>query len=242
MKRIRTIMTGLALVGLLCAPALFAQQREPIPGQTPGGTPSRPGTPPPATPPATMPEAPPIPKASTFIGSAVVNPQGESLGKLDDLVIDPATGSITYAVLSRGSVLGLGGKLFAVAWDALKLQPDGKTFVLNISQETLDNTPGFDKNNWPKRPDPVLSAAVRGTGAGTMPSPTPPSMGIVPGTGISATVQAVNAQAETITLQTEKGERVELQAPASMLEDLQAGDTVEVKMAGTRATEIRKKE
>lgn len=241
MKRIRVVMMLLALLSMLGTSVLFAQQREPIPGQTPRETPSRPGTPPPATPKATMPEAPPVPKASTFIGSSIVNAQGESLGKLDDLVLDPATGSITYAVLSRGSVLGLGGKLYAVAWDALKLQPDGKAFVLNVSPETLENSPGFDKNNWPQRPDPVLSASVRGTGVGTAPSPTPPAMGTATGIPISATVQAVNAQAETVTLKTQQGESMELRAPTAMLEDLQAGDLVEVKMAGTQATEIRKK-
>jgi hypothetical protein len=55
-------------------------------------------------------------------------------------------------------------------------------------------------------------------------------------------VQNVNAQKETITLETEHGENMELQAPAAMLGNLQAGDAVEVKIVGTRATEIRKKE
>jgi hypothetical protein len=60
--------------------------------------------------------------------------------------------------------------------------------------------------------------------------------------GVSATVQAVNAQAENITLKTAQGDSLELQAPAAMLQGLQVGDTVEVKMAGPRATEIRKKQ
>jgi hypothetical protein len=165
----------------------------------------------------------------------VVNSQGESLGKIDDLVIDPATGRITYAALSYGSILGLGGKLFAISWEALTMQPDGKTFVLDVPKETLESATGFDKSNWPMRPDPALSASARGTGRGTMaPAPTAADK------GISATVQAVNAQAETITLKTALNEQVELQAPATMLEDLQAGDRVEVKMSGKRATEIRK--
>ena len=62
------------------------------------------------------------------------------------------------------------------------------------------------------------------------------------GTGLSATVQEVNAQKETVKLKTEHGDSVELQAPAASLANLQAGDVVEVKMVGTRATEIRKKE
>lgn len=238
MKRMRTVVTMLSLVSLLCVPLSFAQQRERPLGQSPGASPARPGMEEPAAPakPA-VPETPPVPKASMFIGSSVVNPQGESLGKIDDLVIDPATGRITYAALSHGSILGLGGKLFAVAWEALALQPDGKTFVLNVPKETLEGATGFDKSNWPMRPDPMLSASTRGTGTGTMsPAPTAADK------GVSATVQAVNAQAQTITLKTAQNEQVELQAPATMLEDLQAGDTVEVKISGKRATEIRKRE
>jgi sporulation protein YlmC with PRC-barrel domain len=178
-----------------------------------------------------------MPKASIFIGSSVVNLQGENLGKINDLVIDPATGRITYAALSYGSILGLGGKLFAVAWEALALQPDGKTFVLNVSKETLESAPGFDKSNWPQQPDPTLSASAHGTGTATM-----PSAKTAPATGVPATVQEVNASAEKITLKTEHGERLELEAPTAMLEDLQAGDSVEVKVSGTQATEIRKKE
>jgi len=237
MNRMKTIMVMLSIVGVLCASASFAQQRERQLDQSPGAPPSRPGMQEPAAPKATIPETPPVPKASTFIGSSVVNPQGESLGKIEDLMIDPATGRITYAALSHGSILGFGGKLFAVSWEALALQPDGKTFVLNVPKETLESAPGFDKSNWPRQPDPMLSASARGTGAGAK-----PSMETRAGTGVSATVQQVNAQEESIILKTADGKNVELQAPAAMLTGLQAGDAVEVKMTGTRATEIRKKE
>src|SRR5919109_132951 len=189
MNWMKTIMAMLSIVGVLYAPASFAQQRERQSDQIPGGPPSRPGMQEPMAPRATVPETPPAPKASTFIGSSVVNPQGESLGKIDDLMIDPATGHITYAALSHGSILGFGGKLFAVAWEALELQPDGKTFVLNVPKETLENAPGFDKSNWPQQPDPMLSASARGAGA-------KPSMETRAGTGVSATVQEVNAQEE----------------------------------------------
>ena len=94
----------------------------------------------------------------------------------------------------------------------------------------------------------MLSASAGGTGAGAKPSTeaagTKPSTETATGagTGVSATVQEVNAQEETIKLKTDQGASVELQAPAAMLSNLQAGDTVEVKMTETRAIEIRKKE
>ena len=239
MNRMKIVMVVLAIVGLLWAPASFAQQRERLPGQSPGVPVSRPDAQELVAPKA-APEALPVPKASTFIGSSVMNAQGENLGKIEDLVIDPATGHITYAALSRGSILGIGGKLFAVSWEALRLQPDGKTFVLDIPKETLESAASFDRGNWPKQPDPMLSASAHGTGMGTKPSTETASGSSL--TGLAGTVQEVNAQGETITLKTEHGESMELQAHAAMLAGLQVGDAVEVKMVGTRATEIRKKE
>lgn len=237
MNWMKRIMVGLSIIGMLCAAVSFAQQPEQQPGRSPSVPPSRPGAPDAVAPKAATPEAPPVPKASTFLGSPVVNPQGDNLGKIEDLVLDPATGRVTYAALSHGTILGFGGKLFAVSWEALKLQSDGKTFVLNVSKESLEDAPGFDKSNWPKQPDPMLRVSAPGTGTGSMPLTEAASR-----TDVSATVQEVDAQKQTVTLRIEPGENVELQAPAAVLADLQIGDAVEVKMVGLRASEIRKKE
>jgi Cu/Ag efflux protein CusF len=48
------------------------------------------------------------------------------------------------------------------------------------------------------------------------------------GQGMQATVQDVDRQAGTVTLQSTDGKSVELQVPQSMLSDLQAGDSVRV--------------
>jgi sporulation protein YlmC with PRC-barrel domain len=52
--------------------------------------------------------------ATTMIGDAVRNPQGEELGELEELMIDLDAGRIAYAVLSFGGFLGIGDKLFAI--------------------------------------------------------------------------------------------------------------------------------
>lgn len=105
------------------------------------------------------PQAVPAVKVRDLIGVGVYNPNNESLGKIEDLVMDPSTGKIRYAVLSFGGFLGVGDKLFAVPWDDLKLVSKGTTsagtgkkedyYVLNVSKEALTNAPGFDKNSWP---------------------------------------------------------------------------------------------
>ena len=235
MKRITASIAVFSIVGLLMAATSFAQQREGLPGQRPDTPMTRPGPESPALPKVATPAPPPVPKASMIIGSSVVNPEGDNLGKIEDLVIDPMSGRIQYAALSHGAILGLGGKLFAISWDALELNPDGKTYILNVSREQLENAPGFDKNQWPTRADPVLSTTARQGIYNT----TPPD-GRVSGSAVSATVEEVDAQAQTITLKTKDDRTVALQAPADMLMGLQAGDVVEVRISGNRATDIHK--
>jgi sporulation protein YlmC with PRC-barrel domain len=87
--------------------------------------------------------------ASTLAGDRVYNQVGEDLGKVDDLMIDTVTGRVGYAVLSFGGFLGMGDKLFAVPWRALNLDQQNHRFILNVAKETLENAPGFDKDNWP---------------------------------------------------------------------------------------------
>jgi len=90
---------------------------------------------------------------STLLGDRVVNPQGEHLGEIKELMIDPQTGHVGYAVLSFGGFLGMGDKLFAIPFRALELNADRKEFVLNVPKDKLKTAPGFDKNEWPKSAD-----------------------------------------------------------------------------------------
>jgi sporulation protein YlmC with PRC-barrel domain len=156
----------LAATGVWLAVAGIALADEPKPGVRvgvgPGGVHVDVGAPGHETHAAAM-------KVSDMIGIQVRNQKAESLGKIEDLVMDPASGKIRYAVLSFGGFLGLGDKLFAVPWSELKLVPGGKTsegtvegdyYVLNVHQEALQNAPGFDKEHWPNFANPGWSAEV----------------------------------------------------------------------------------
>lgn len=98
--------------------------------------------------------------ATSLIGNGVVNPEGEDLGKVEDIMMDIRAGRVAYVVLSFGGFLGLGDKLFAVPWDALALDTNRKVFVLNVKKETLKNAPGFDKDNWPLTGDSDWLASI----------------------------------------------------------------------------------
>src|SRR2546426_6110910 len=66
--------------------------------------------------------------ASTLAGDSVRNAAGEDLGKIDEIMIDIPSGRVAYAVLSFGGFLGMGDKLFAIPWDALKVDEDQQCF------------------------------------------------------------------------------------------------------------------
>ena len=96
-----------------------------------------------------MNEFPHVLQASTVIGNKVLNPAGEQLGNLKELVIDLEEGHIAYAVLAFGGFLGLGDKLFAIPWEALMLNAKDNTFILDVDKDLLKEAPGFDKDHWP---------------------------------------------------------------------------------------------
>lgn len=86
----------------------------------------------------------------TLIGVNVYNPAYEELGEIDDVMIDPVSGNIVYAVLTFGGFMGFGEKYFAIPWEAffLDTQEDDRV-ILNIPKEKLEQAPGFDKDNVP---------------------------------------------------------------------------------------------
>ncbi len=90
-------------------------------------------------------------RASKVIGMEVRNTAGEEIGKINDLVLDEQTGRVRYAAVSVGGVLGIGDKLFAVPWNAIRVQRTGEEthLVINARADTLKNAPGFNQDAWP---------------------------------------------------------------------------------------------
>ena len=98
--------------------------------------------------------------ASTITGDEVWNMQDEELGTIQDVMLDITEGKIRYAVMSSGGFLGMGDRLFAVPWRALKLDKENHRFMLDVDIERLKNAPGFDKDEWPNMADPTWNSTV----------------------------------------------------------------------------------
>lgn len=92
-------------------------------------------------------------RATDLMGKKVINSSNETLGKLEDIVVDANSGRIIYGVLSFGGFMGMGDKLFAIPWESMELPTDAKNLVLNVPKDRLKSAEGFDKNHWPNFAD-----------------------------------------------------------------------------------------
>jgi hypothetical protein len=102
-----------------------------------------------------------IVKATSIINVTVKNAQKETLGKVEDIMLDKLSGEARYVVLSFGGFLGMGDKLFALPWKAISYSPEDSCFICNIDKEKLKNAQGFDKDNWPDMADQQWVQSLR---------------------------------------------------------------------------------
>jgi sporulation protein YlmC with PRC-barrel domain len=100
---------------------------------------------------------------SSLVGDRVVNLEGEDLGKIEEVMLDLERGTVAYAVLSFGGVLGFGDKLFAIPWEALQVDEGNNQVLLNVSKGELKEADGFDKYQWPDTADKAFDASARKT-------------------------------------------------------------------------------
>ncbi len=73
--------------------------------------------------------------SSTIVGVAVNNAQGEKMGTIREIMIDPMSGQAVYAVVDSTSAFGIGKqKSFAVPWHALRMKLDQTEIVAQLEQ------------------------------------------------------------------------------------------------------------
>ncbi len=91
--------------------------------------------------------------AGTLTGDAVRNRANEQLGTIEEIMIDLDHGQIAYVVMAAGGFLGIGDKYFALPWRLLQIDTDNHAVIVDLDKETIENAPGFDKDNWPDQSD-----------------------------------------------------------------------------------------
>jgi sporulation protein YlmC with PRC-barrel domain len=89
-------------------------------------------------------------RSKTLFEYRVRGPQGEDLGKIEEVMIDMEMGRVAYAVLSFGGLLGLGSKWVPVPWDAVALRPAEKVLLLKVEKEKIEKAPNFEAATLPE--------------------------------------------------------------------------------------------
>lgn len=102
----------------------------------------------------------PLLTAEAICHFSVKNTEGKDIGEIKALVININDGKVAYAVLSFGGFMGFGEKLFAIPLDRFTFNTAEEEFILNVSQDRLENAPGFDKDNWPQYSDDEFTREV----------------------------------------------------------------------------------
>jgi sporulation protein YlmC with PRC-barrel domain len=90
--------------------------------------------------------------------ATVTSSAGESLGKVEDLLINPTSGKIEFVILGNGGFLGMGEKRIPVPWQAVNVQSE-KQFTLNVDKNKLKSAPTLSKN-YPELASPDYTVTI----------------------------------------------------------------------------------
>ena len=81
-------------------------------------------------------------RASELTGADVENRSGETIGSIDDLIVDRE--KVLFAIVQIGGFLGIGGSLVAIPYNSLEMSEDGSKIVLaQGSKAELQKMPKF---------------------------------------------------------------------------------------------------
>jgi sporulation protein YlmC with PRC-barrel domain len=81
--------------------------------------------------------------ASKVKGTSVYNTDGDSIGSVEDIVLDKLSNNIMFAVLGSGGVLGMGEKYRPIPWSILDYDQEKGAYVVPLSRDVLENAPSY---------------------------------------------------------------------------------------------------
>jgi len=84
--------------------------------------------------------------ASRVIGTAVYNTEGNSIGTIEDVMLDKLSNGIMFAVVGFGGFLGIGEKFHAIPWSQLDYDTRVGGYVVPYTKEQLEGAPAHDIN------------------------------------------------------------------------------------------------
>lgn len=104
------------------------------------------------------------------------SPEGETVGGIEDLILDGDTGQLSAVIVGVGGFLGIGQKSIAVAWDQLQIDYDANEVTANLTRDEAEAAPEyvFREQEAPPPPEPAMDPATD-PDAGVEPAPIAPA-------------------------------------------------------------------
>ena len=87
-------------------------------------------------------------RADTLMGVRVIGSDDNTIGTINDFVVDRGTGRIAYAIIGHGGILTLGQDVFAVKYDRLNYFPVDENFEIGMTEMQANRQVEFLPENW----------------------------------------------------------------------------------------------
>lgn len=167
----RRLVAGLLLATALTAPPAFAQQTPPGNAAASSQSQARnnavqgsPATGQQAGQAAKAPKRIHLSSADAIAGQPVRNPDGEEVGEVEYLLIDPQSGSVRYALIGSGGLFDIGEDITPVPWSSLTMSPgrEATDIMLNADLDTLRQGQRFSRQDLQRLTEPTLMTQVVG--------------------------------------------------------------------------------
>jgi PRC-barrel domain protein len=82
-------------------------------------------------------------------GTAVYGADNQRIGSIERVMIDKASGRVSYAVLGFGGFLGIGEDHYPLPWQSLKYDTSLGGYVTGITESQLSGAPKYrDDTAW----------------------------------------------------------------------------------------------
>ncbi len=88
------------------------------------------------------------------------NPEGVEIGAIKDFVLDLKAGRVAYAVGVFNRPEEFSNRVLVLPWEAVQLDLETNTFILNEDKVALESIPNFALDTWPNLPTPQWAATV----------------------------------------------------------------------------------
>lgn len=90
----------------------------------------------------------PVLRVSKIKGEALMSNDGRELGKVDDVIVDTATGRIALVCVTFGGVMGIGSDKVCMPWPAFDVNKEGRLYTVNVDKEQLRSAPKIESRDW----------------------------------------------------------------------------------------------